>query len=130
MTSRLDEEMPGEMRYLDFSKAFDSVNHCLLLKLRAFGIGGRLLKWTGELLKGRTFYFRIREANSDKGVVTSGVAAKKASGDLFRLKSARLCRKAESFVPLSKAFVRPYIEYYAQNWSPFFQKNKDCLEVQ
>ena len=37
--------------YLDFSKAFDSVNHQLLIhKLQSFGINGNLLSWFNSYL--------------------------------------------------------------------------------
>lgn len=52
--------MPTEVCYLDFGKAFDSVNHpLLLLKLGAFGTCGRHLKWVGEFLNDRTFCVRV-----------------------------------------------------------------------
>ena len=40
--------------YLDFSKWFDSVPHeRLLLKLRQYGIQGKLWCWISDFLKGR-----------------------------------------------------------------------------
>ena len=42
------------MWYLDFSKAFDSVNHTLLIhKLQFFGINGNLLSWFNSYLNNR-----------------------------------------------------------------------------
>jgi hypothetical protein len=39
---------------LDFAKAFDKVNHeLLLLKLKRFGISGILLSWLRDYLSGR-----------------------------------------------------------------------------
>ena len=42
------------VRWLDFSKAFDSVSHRkLLFKLGCFGISGTLLDWFGDYLHDR-----------------------------------------------------------------------------
>ena len=41
--------------YLDFAKAFDTVPHSrLLLKLKAYGIDGKVLTWIKAFLTGRT----------------------------------------------------------------------------
>ena len=40
--------------YLDFSKAFDKVDHALLIrKLQLYGIGGKLLVWIKAFLSNR-----------------------------------------------------------------------------
>ena len=45
-TDTLQNGVPVDVVYLDFSKAFDSVPHQrLLVKLRAYGIQGKLLYW-------------------------------------------------------------------------------------
>ena len=47
--------------YTDFKKAFDSVNHSILQnKLVAFGFHGRLLRWVGSYLTGRSQVIRVR----------------------------------------------------------------------
>ena len=44
----LDQGDNLDVVYLDFSKAFDKVDHPILLaKLRALGIGGQIGKWIG-----------------------------------------------------------------------------------
>ena len=49
-----------DMIYLDFSKAFDKVDHGILLnKLRDLGITGRLGLWFFHFLKNRQRYVRI-----------------------------------------------------------------------
>ena len=43
-----------DVAYLDFSKAFDSVCHSkLIIKLKSFRIGGKLLDWVTDYLRGR-----------------------------------------------------------------------------
>ncbi|MGL5707124.1 MAG: reverse transcriptase family protein, partial [Aeromonas sp.] len=54
-TQRLDEGKPIEVCYLDFSKAFDSVNlRFLCAKLDSLGISGGTLRWVTTFLEGRT----------------------------------------------------------------------------
>ena len=50
----LDCAEQTDIIYLDFAKAFDKVNHSLLLdKISGFGIDGNLLKWFGNYLSDR-----------------------------------------------------------------------------
>lgn len=47
--------------YTDLRKAFDSVNHTLLIhKLGTFGIGGKFLKWLNCFVSGRTQMVKFR----------------------------------------------------------------------
>lgn len=60
--------------YTDFSKAFDKVNHeLLLLKLHLMGFSNALLKWIRSYLMGRAQMVKVGNAISDKIIVTSGV---------------------------------------------------------
>ena len=61
--------------YFDFSKAFDSVNHDILLfKLKhMFNIDGRLLKFIANYLSGREQQVVIGDSKSSKKPVLSGV---------------------------------------------------------
>ena len=60
--------------YTDFSKAFDRVDHTLLLrKLKRLGIADPLLSWIRSYLTGRTQYVRINNNVSHSIRVTSGV---------------------------------------------------------
>ena len=47
----LDKNIQTDVIYLDFAKAFDSVDHTIVLaKLRAYGVPGQLIVWfTGHL---------------------------------------------------------------------------------
>ena len=63
-----------DVLYTDFSKAFDKVDHTLLLrKLRGFGVKGDMLAWLQSYLTGRTQYVKFRGHLSNQITVTSGV---------------------------------------------------------
>ena len=73
-TSFYDDNMPFDVIYLDFKKAFDAVPHIRLLnKMRGYGIDGNVLKWTESFLKGRTQQVKINNELSDISNVTSGI---------------------------------------------------------
>lgn len=60
--------------YVDFSKAFDQVDHNLLChKLSLYGINGNLLKWINSYLQDRTQVIKLSSAVSRDIKVTSGV---------------------------------------------------------
>ena len=63
-----------DVLYTDFSKAFDKVDHTLLLrKLHGFGVKGEMLTWLQSYLTGRTQHVKFRGQLSDRIFVTSGV---------------------------------------------------------
>ena len=60
--------------YLDFSKAFDSVDHNVLLrKLEICGIRGRVNDWFRSYLTGRSQYVSINGINSNLSAISFGV---------------------------------------------------------
>ena len=59
---------------LDFAKAFDKVNHSLLLhKLHHYGVGGKINKWIEGFLSNRLQAVVVKGARSDYVSVRSGV---------------------------------------------------------
>ena len=59
---------------LDYAKAFDKINHSILLfKLKKLGIDGKIGKWIGNFLLNRTQYVTINGEKSSKSHVKSGV---------------------------------------------------------
>ena len=71
---------------LDFSKAFDKVDHLgLLIKLENYGISDSLLEWTKSFLIGRTQRVIVEGIESDPKPVLSGVPQGTVLGPLFFL---------------------------------------------
>lgn len=70
----LEEGGQVDVIYTDFSKAFDKVNHQLLInKLDSLGVGGSAMKWFQSYLTGRTQRVKIINELSDIVDVTSSV---------------------------------------------------------
>lgn len=67
-------KLQTDVIYTDFSKAFDKVNHVILLqKLSLMGFSIPALKWLSSYLSNRTQQVKFREAVSNVIKVTSGV---------------------------------------------------------
>lgn len=70
--------------YFDFSRAFDRVDHTLLLvKIASLGIGPRIIKWLNAYLSDRTFRVRVDDSLSSSGRCTSGVPQGSCLGPLL-----------------------------------------------
>lgn len=72
--SAFSKRLQVDCIYLDFSKAFDRVNHSILLsKLAGYGIHGSLLKWIESYLQGRGLLVKYRNSVSRAINMSSGV---------------------------------------------------------
>ena len=70
----LDENLKVGVLFIDFRKAFDSVNHFILLqKLKAVGISGNLLSWMKSYLSNRNQFVQVNEVKSDTSFIKFGV---------------------------------------------------------
>ena len=70
----LDKNVQTDVIYLDFAKAFDSVDHQILLhKLASYGVSGHLYEWFADYLSGRRQRVVVDGATSNWVPVTSGV---------------------------------------------------------
>ncbi|KAK4824987.1 hypothetical protein QYF61_022513 [Mycteria americana] len=74
VTRLVDEGKAVDVVYLDFSKAFDTVSHSILLeKLAAHGLDGCTLRWVKNWLDGRAQTVVLNGVYSGWRLVTSGV---------------------------------------------------------
>ncbi|PKU39604.1 rna-directed dna polymerase from mobile element jockey-like [Limosa lapponica baueri] len=70
----VDEGKAVDVVYLDFSKAFDTVSHSILLeKLAAHGLDGNTLCWVKNWLEGQAQRVVVNGVKSSWWLVTSGV---------------------------------------------------------
>jgi hypothetical protein len=85
-TKNVDDGTEVDAIYLDFSKAFDRVDHSiLLLKLATYGVHGALLSWLKCYLSQRTIAVRISGTISDSIETPCGVPQGSVLGPLLFL---------------------------------------------
>ena len=84
VTSSRDKQQLVLVIYFDISKAFDRVDHLLLInKLHTLGIRDPLLGWLKSFLNNRSQIVKLESANSNPSPITSGVVQGSVLGPLL-----------------------------------------------
>lgn len=82
----LGEKKHVVLLFIDFSKAFDTLGHNMLLKtLENSGISGKLLEWCAEYLRSRSYHVKVGQSLSRSVYVTRGTAQGSVTGPLHYL---------------------------------------------
>jgi hypothetical protein len=121
-----------DMVFLDFSKAFDRVNHSVLLqRLSNFGIVGPVLSWISAFLSGRTFQVCVDGELSLSRPVLSGVPQGSVLGPLlFLLYVDPLIALMTCSVKVFADDFKLYLSYsghFNQDGRSLLQRNLDVI---
>ncbi len=85
-TKSMDSGDTVDLVFLDFSKAFDSVNHLFLIqKLKAYGINDNIVNWIESFLHEITFNVSINRIISKSKAALSGVPQGSVLGPILFL---------------------------------------------
>ena len=86
ITKALEEKEYAVGIFLDFQKAFDTVDHKILLdKLYVYGVRGIALEWFKSYLYDRRQFVYINKCSSEKGTIQCGVPQGSILGPLLFL---------------------------------------------
>ena len=74
ISTSIDKEEVSSGIFLDLFKAFDTVNHKILLqKLQNYGIRGIALSWITSYLNNRKQFVQFNNVNSSENIIKCGI---------------------------------------------------------
>ena len=86
ITQALDQSLTTCVAFLDLRKAFDSLDHHILLShLHSLGVGGGALNWFTNYLSNRYQRVKLHHSYSTWGLVRGGIPQGGALGPFFFL---------------------------------------------
>ena len=117
--------------YFDFSKAFDTVPHKRLsVKMKAYGIEGKLLAWVEAFLTGREQMVRVNGELSTSKAVISGIPQGSVLGPLlFVIYINDLPEVVQSNILLFADDTKIFNKVTSVDDSTLLQKDIDALNV-
>ena len=117
--SALDHKELSISIYMDLSKAFDTLDHSILIdKLSHYGIKCNALKWFSSYLSNRTIYVEIDNAKSSVRHLTTSVPQGSILGPLLFLIYMNDIWNSSS---LCKSFCLLMTQIYSQRLNTHFQ---------
>lgn len=120
----LDNGMQIDSIYTDFSKAFDKIDHNILVaKLLSLGINGDLLRWIMSYISNRSQIVNVNGFMSSSALLTSGIAQGSHLGPLFfiiYINDIKSCFRHSNFLMYADD-----LKLFSTITSPI-----DCLNVQ
>lgn len=97
----IDEGKPTLGIFIDFQKAFDTINHQILLnKLDLYGIRGIALQWFKSYLSNRSQVICYKETVSSKRNIKCGVPQGSVLGPTLFKATLMTCQTQHSFLTL------------------------------
>ena len=131
LASNLQAGRQTDLILLDFSKAFDKVNHEKLLhKLHQYGVRGNILNWIRGFLDGRTQTVVVDGDESTSVPVTSGVPQGSVLGPILFLAYINdLPDRVTSKVRLFADDTALYLSLNKHTQSTSLQQDLDHLQV-
>ena len=127
----LMHNIPIDVLYLDYQKAFDSVPHLRLMKqVNSFGITGKASKWIQAFLSNRKQKVRVNGAESQWAPVLSGIPQGSILGPiLFSLFVNDLPNEVSSLISLFADDTKIHLPLVSENSSDQLQEDLWKLET-